>query len=161
MDDNIDNDVIIHSTLESGYDFHIKDQWKREYHFKIASFPVPPGLASEAIEIRDDDSPGYKFNILSDFDTIPEIAEERLVRKIERGINRRHLKRRKGRWEIGERDRLRGRIEWNDDLSSTGFDRVFVIDGQKITIEEFVAMLEPLEGWHFYFKILDQCDDDT
>ena len=56
---------------------------------------------------------------------------------------------------------LRGRIEWNDDFSDTEYDRVFVIDGKRITMEEFGRMLEPWEGWHFQFKILDCCDDDT
>ncbi len=35
-------------------DLIIKDQWKRACHFKIASFPVPTGLASEAIEVKED-----------------------------------------------------------------------------------------------------------
>ena len=56
---------------------------------------------------------------------------------------------------------LRGRIEWNDDFSDTEYDRVFIIDGKRITIEEFGQMLEPYEGFHFQFKILDPCDDDT
>ncbi len=40
MYEHIDGDTIVHSTLGSGKDLIIKDQWKREYHFKIASFPV-------------------------------------------------------------------------------------------------------------------------
>ncbi len=49
MYEHIDGDRIVHSISKSGKDLSIKDQWKREYHFKIASFPVPTGLASEAI----------------------------------------------------------------------------------------------------------------
>jgi len=161
MYEYIDGDRIVHSTLESGKDLIIKDQWKRKYHFKIASFPVPTELASEAIEVKKGKSIGYKFNILSDFDTNPEVAEERLIRKVKRGINRRHLKKQNGKWEIGKRNILRGRIEWNDDFSDTVHDRVFVIDGKRITMEKFVRMLEAWEGWHFQFKILDHCDDDT
>ncbi len=161
MYEYIDGDKIVHSTLESGEDLFIKDQWKREYHFKIASFPVPTGRASEAIEVKEDNSLGYMFNILSDFDTNPEIEKERLIRKIKRGLNRRHLKKRNGKWEIGRREMLRGRIEWNDDFSDTKYDRVFVIDGKRITMEVFGDMFEPWEGWHFQFKILDRCDDDT
>ncbi|GAI20567.1 unnamed protein product, partial [marine sediment metagenome] len=74
MYEYINGDTIVHSTLKSGKDLIIKDQWKREYHFKIASFPVPTGLASEAIEMKDDNSVGYKFNILSDFDTDSQVA---------------------------------------------------------------------------------------
>ncbi len=161
MYEHIDGDTIVHSTLESGKDLIIKDQWKREYHFKIASFPVPTGLASEAIEVKEGNSLGYKSNILSDFDTDPEVAEERLIKKIKRGINRRHLKKENGEWKIGERDMLRGRIEWNDDFSDTEYNRAFVIDGKRITREEFGRMFEEWEGWHFKFKILDHCDDDT
>lgn len=69
MYEYIYGDKIMQSTLERGEDLFLKDQWKREYHFKIASFTVPTGLASEAIEVKDDNSHGYMFNILSDFDT--------------------------------------------------------------------------------------------
>lgn len=161
MYEYISSDKIVHSTLKSGRDLIIKDQWKREYHFKIASFPVPTGLASEAIEVKEDNSGRYISNILSDFDTDSEVAEERLIRKIKRGINRRHLKKENGEWNIGKSNMLRGRIEWNDDFSDTEYDRVFVIDGKRITMEEFGRMFEAWEGWHFQFKILDHCDDDT
>jgi len=161
MYEYINGDRIVHSTLKSGRDLIIKDQWKREYHFKIASFPVPTGLASEAIEVKEDNSVGYMFNILSDFDTDSQVAEERLMRKIKRGINRWHLKKQNGEWEIGRRNMLRGRIEWNDDFSDTEYDRVFVIDGKRITMEEFGRMFEPWEGWHFQLNILDCCDDDA
>ncbi len=40
MYEYINGDRIVHSTLKSGKDLIIKDQWKREYHFKIASFSV-------------------------------------------------------------------------------------------------------------------------
>jgi len=113
------------------------------------------------VEIRNDDSPGSKFNILSDFFTTPEIAEGRLIIKIERGINRRHLENRNGKWELGDGDLLRGRIEWDDNAPGTKFNRVFVIDGRKITGEEFAVMPEPFEEWHFSFKIFDQRDADT
>ena len=52
MYEYINGDKVVHSTLESGEDLIIKDQWQREYHFKIASFLVPTGLASEAIEVK-------------------------------------------------------------------------------------------------------------
>ena len=68
-----------------------------------------------------------------------------LNKKIGRGISRRHLKKGRDGWEIGGRDMLRGRVEWNDDFSATEYDRIFVIDGKRITIEEFGRMLEPWE----------------
>jgi hypothetical protein len=44
----------VHSTLDDGEDIYITDQWKRKYHFKMASFTAPTGLAFEAIEVKDD-----------------------------------------------------------------------------------------------------------
>ena len=42
-----DNNVVIHSTLDSGEDLFVKDQWKREYHFKFATFELPFGLIED------------------------------------------------------------------------------------------------------------------
>ncbi len=153
---------VIHSTLDSGADIFIKDQWKREYHFKIASFELPnAGLISEAIEVKNDNSIGYYFKMMFDLDTDKEWAQEQLIKKIKRGLNRRHIKKIGGEWKIGERMILRGRIECNDDCSDTEYDRVFIIDGKRITMEEFSQMLEEWEGFHFQFKILDPYDKRT
>jgi hypothetical protein len=153
---------VIHSTLDSGEDIFIKDQWKREYHFKIASFELPnAGLISEAIEVKEDNSPGYYFKIVSDINEDQEWAQEQLIKKIKRGLNRRHIKKRGNKWSIGERMMLCGRIEWNDDFEDTQYDRVFIIDGKRITLEEFNQMLEEWEGWHFQLKILDAFDEST
>lgn len=45
------NTTITHSTLDEGHDFFITDKWKKKHHFKIATFEVPTGLFSEAIEV--------------------------------------------------------------------------------------------------------------
>jgi hypothetical protein len=49
-------------TLIEGYDIVVEDQWRRKYNFKIASFLIPTGLVSEALEVRDE-GPGYEFRI--------------------------------------------------------------------------------------------------
>ena len=163
MNDDIYNDdeVFTHSTLESGEDFYIKDRWKRQYHFKIASFPVPPGIMTEALEVRKDNSSGYQFSILSEWDADIEAAEAKLKTIIKKKINKRHLKRRHGQWEIEQYKTVEGRIEYIDDTSRTEFDRVLIIDGHEITIEDFVKMLECYEGWSFQFKIVDSCDENN
>ena len=154
------NKSYVHSTQENGQHYIIEDQWKRKYHSKIASFFAPTGLAFEAIEVKSDDSSAYyKFDQLFDLETDPEIAEQIFIKKIKKGLNQRHLKKTGSEWEIGERDMLRGRIEWNEDFSDTNFDRVFVIDGKRITIEELGHMLEPFEGFNFVFKLKDSYDD--
>ena len=157
----IDGDVVVHSTLESGEDMMIKDQWKRVHHFKVAAFELPAGLIAEAIEVKKGMPQGYYFKMMFDFGTDPEIAKEYLIIKVRRGINRRHLRKRDGKWIIGNKQILRGRIEWNDDFEDTAYDRVFIIDGKRITMEQFSQMFEEWEGWHFEFKILDPYDKRT
>ena len=139
----------------------IKDQWKREYLFKIFLYELPTGFSLEARESREDESPGHNFSLFLDFDEDIEFGKEMIIRKIKRGLNRRHLTKEDGKWEIGKRDMLRGRIDWNDDFSDTKYSRVFVIDGKRITMEEFGEMFERWEGWHFKFKIVDRYDSDV
>ncbi|MDZ7792932.1 MAG: hypothetical protein U5P10_04340 [Spirochaetia bacterium] len=157
----LEGDHYIHSTLDEGYDFRIKDRWKHEYLFRISTFPCPGGLLSEAIEVKNDESLSYRFTVLSDFDADTAKAEQFLKEKIKRGINRRHLEKSNGRWQINDNFLLRGRIDWSEKDSDTDFERAFFIDGKRITIEEFVMMLEVFEGWHFEMKILDSTDPEA
>ena len=43
----------------------------------------------------------------------------------------------------------------------TAYDRIFIIDGKRITMENFNTMFEAWEGWHFEFEILDPYDERT
>ena len=147
-----------HSTLRDGKDMIIRDQWKREYRFRILTWRGPTGLVTEAIEIKEDGTHGYDFWILSDFEADLAAAESKLIRKVKRGLNRRHLTKRDGEWEIGKRGILRGRIGYN--FEDPDFNQVLVIDGKRITIEEFGKMLDTYEGWNFVFKIVDPGDDE-
>ncbi|SLM30952.1 hypothetical protein MTBBW1_2550006 [Desulfamplus magnetovallimortis] len=154
----MNQDCYTHSTRDDGDDYFIHDQWKRKYHFKISRFLVPTGMAYEAIEVKEDDSTGYRFNSLYDLGDDQEVAMEEFIKKIKKGLNQRHLKKRGSKWEIGGRDILRGRIEWSEDFPDTAYGKVFIIDGKRITIEQFAEMLEPFEGWGFQFKIVDLFD---
>lgn len=151
--------VIIHSTLEEGYDFYIKDRWGKDYHFKISTFEVPSGLVSEAIEVvNGKDREPYLFQVLNAYDADTEYCERLLKAKIKEGIDKRYLRKRNGRLEICKLEMLCGIIESNDDFSTTNFDTYFVVDGKKITIEDFVELLQPYAGFQFQFSIKDPCD---
>ncbi len=151
----------VHSTLEEGYDFNIKDEQGREYHFKISTFPCPTGQVSEAIEYKADvDEPRYMFEILSPDEEDIEKAELLLKAKIKRGINRKHLENKDGYLRINDNQILRGRIEWSEDSPETQFDRAFVIDGKQIRLEDFAKLLEPYEGWCFKFEIKERSAEE-
>ncbi|MDO9614663.1 MAG: hypothetical protein Q7J86_09075 [Bacteroidota bacterium] len=156
-----DNNVFHHSTLDDGCDYFTTDKWRKKYHFRISSFPVPSGLLSEALEIVDENGKRepYSFTILSDYDEDEEYAELMLKAKIKKGINQRHLKNENGKLVIGNDQTLRGRIESTNGFSETQFDYYFVIDGKRITIEEFVDLMKSFEGWNFKFQIIDSVDD--
>jgi len=150
--------MTIHNPMKDGKDRYVVDQWKRKYHFKVSSFFVPTGLASIAVEVTKNDDPGYEFKILSDMDIEPELAEEALLKKVRTGLNRRHLTKEGGRLVVGAKGVLRGGIGYNDDFSDTKFDRIFVIDGKRITMEKFNDLLEEFEGWNFKLQIVDPSD---
>jgi len=161
MKKTLDDDVVIHSTLESGEDLFIKDQSKKKYHFKLSIFEWSSGFIAEAIEVKKDILQGYHFNMPFDFDADLEIAKEQFIKKIKRGINRKHLTKHSGKLKIAKKQILRGRILWNNNFEDTAYNSVFIIDGKRITMENFSKMLEEWEGWHFEFEILDPFDERT
>ncbi|MBU1633263.1 hypothetical protein KJ762_02000 [bacterium] len=157
-----DGNVFVHSTLDEGYDFFITDRWKKKRHFRISTFPVPVGYLSEAIEVvKGKGKEPYMFSILSDFDSDLEQAELMLKAKIKKGINRRHLVQDGNRLRVSDDQILRGRITSTDDFSDTRFDRIFVVDGRKITMEMLYELLEEYVGWNFKLSIHDRTDDET
>jgi hypothetical protein len=156
-----DNNTIIHSTLDEGYDFFITDKWDNKKHFKIATFKVPSGLLSEAYEVIGSnlDAEPRVFHILSHFDSDIEKAELQLKEKIKKGINKRYLDDKDGNISIRDGLEVAGRILWNDNLNNSSFDYFFQIDGKKITIEKFIDLLKGVEGWNFKFQIIDTTDN--
>jgi len=148
------------SPVEDGYDFFIDDQWGKKYHFRILSFPVSPGLFSEAVEVIQETSQHAPrvYSILSPPNVDIEKAELQLKAKIQKSINQSHLDFEDGEPVINDNRILRGRIDWDDKLDSN-FDTNFVIDGKKITIEQFIEMLQVYGGWNFKFEIRDRTDD--
>lgn len=156
-----DNNTIIHSTLDEGYDFFITDRWGNKKQFKIATFEVPSGWLSEACEVIDSklaDEPRV-FHILSNFHSDIKKAESQLKEKIKKGINKRYLDNKDGDISIRDGQEVAGRILMDDNLDDSNFDYCFQIDGKKITIERFVDLLEGVEGWNFKFQIIDTTDD--
>lgn len=157
----MDNETIIHSTLDSGYDFFITNDFGEEFHFKISTFEVPSGWLSEAIEVVDKspDKEGRVFHFLSDFDVDIEKAELSLKAKIKKGINQKHLRVENDRISISDGQILRGRISWGEQHTDTAFNNFFEIDGRRVTIEKFVEMLEAYGSFNFKFQIFDSCDE--
>ncbi len=157
-----DSNSISFSTLEEGYDFFISDKWRKKYHFKVYSFPVPSGWLSEAIEVLNDHPVHERrmFHVLSDFDADIEIAELQLKAKIKKGINKRYLiNNADGSLAIGDDCKVAGRILWDQEVPRSEFERYFEIDGKKIKAEEFLDLFSPFESWNFRLQILDPSEE--
>ena len=156
-----DGKTYTHSTLEEGYDFKIKDKRGKAYHFKVATFLCPGGQLSEAIEFKKKhEDPRYFFRVLTPFDSDIEKAELLLKAKIKKGIDRRHLEVSNGHLIITDKNTLRGRIESSMGKKDTEFDQVLIIDGKRITIEEFARLIDGYEGWDFKLEMADRTDDN-
>ncbi|WP_289054353.1 DUF7713 domain-containing protein [Carboxylicivirga marina] len=151
------NKSISNSPLEDGYDFHITDNSSEKYHFRILTFPVPSGIFTEAVEVIEENptnSPRI-YSHLSGFDADIEQMELELKAKIQKGINQRHIDEVDGHLEINDNDIIRGRIDHDDNLDSA-FDTCLAIDGRKVTIEQFVEMLQAYPMNDFKFEVKDR-----
>lgn len=149
----------VYSTLDQGYDYHVKDKWGIEYHFKIFSFPLGSKLFSEAREvIHKKGREPYVFSVISDEGEERSEAEKLLKHKILDGINKRFLKSEDGKLDIRDEGRLSGRIEWDENVDDSAFKLYLAIDGKRVTIEDFVRMMEPYCAFKFDFEIIDPSD---
>jgi len=73
--------TITRSPLDEGYDFYITDNWNKEYHFKILTFEIPPGILSVAVEAAEETETYYprRLEVLSDNDSDIELTERSTV----------------------------------------------------------------------------------
>lgn len=151
-----ENNIITQNTLEEGYDFYIKDKWKKNRHFKISTFPVPTGMLSEAIEVvRDEEFEPKIFTILSPFDSDIENSELNLKARIKRGINKRYLKKEIHGYELANNDEMAGRIEWNSKTNEPSL----IVDGKRLSMDQLEKILSPYEGFQFKLQIIDPSDE--
>jgi hypothetical protein len=148
------SDVFIRNTLLEGYDFFIKDEFNKEYHFKIASFPTPAGLLSEAIECTGNESPGYTISLMSPYDTDVEYAELLLKEKIKKGINQKYHSNLINK-KLIEKKSLCGRIESHYGELNSKYHKALLVEDTRLTIEEFAELIDQLKGFEFEFRIKD------
>ncbi|MCE5347519.1 MAG: hypothetical protein LLG13_14715 [Bacteroidales bacterium] len=152
--------TITRSPLEEGYDFYITDKWNKEYHFKILTFEIPPGMLSVAIETAEETETYYprKLEVLSDYNADIELAELLLKAKIKKEINRKSLRLSSDNSFEIIGNTLRGEIIAEQNISNLN-EPVFAVDGRKISIQQFCEMLAPYFSFRFKFEITDSSDE--
>ena len=99
------------------------------------------------------------YEVLSDFDEDVEKAELLLKAKIKKDINRKHLIIDDGKVDFYDEHILRGRIEGAEGIPGSTNGKIFMVDGKRITIEQFIKLIQPCEGFNFKFEIFNPSDD--
>jgi len=126
-----------------------------EFHFRS----LLPGdqLSLEAFELAgDDESAGYRFQILGDPESEPFALLGQLVQKMRRALATKHLSTREGDLQVAETI-VRGRIAW-DETEHSNYPCV-VIDGRRVDWDDFGTMLMAFEGWQFRLELFDPSDE--
>ncbi|WP_235012310.1 DUF7713 domain-containing protein [Caballeronia catudaia] len=131
------------------------DDNDHEFHFR--SLLLGDQLSLEAFElVGDDETAGYRFQILGEAESEPFALLGRLVQKMKRALSMKHLEPDAGRLLIANTT-VRGRIEWNGEEHAP--QPCVMIDGRRIEWNDLGAMLLAFEGWQFRLEMLDPSDE--
>jgi hypothetical protein len=127
---------------------------KHEFHFRLRLLGSMAAL--DAFEFTGGAPGGYQFHILGEPDDEPLSLLGRLIERMRRSLSVKHLVRGEHGTQIAD-ETVCGRIEW--DQSEDGRVPLLVIDGQKVSWNEFGHMLMTFEGWQFRPAIRDRSEE--
>lgn len=116
-----------------------------------------PTLYLDAFELLDGYPAGYRFQLIGDPEDDLLVLLGRLIEKMRRGLSIKHLRGGELEVHIGEDGAMRGRIDSDVDLD--GQVPILIIDGRKITWEEFGRKWMTFEGFQFKLEIRDKSEE--
>ncbi len=127
----------------------------RPHRFRFRLWRAPTGVSADAAEIDCPTGEGYRFTLLGQHDADIDALLDSLREQIKAGVSRVDLTpnpHREGWILAGET--VSGRFEWND---AGDHDQPYavVIDGRRLSWEEFGNAFEGLEGWGFTLHLDD------
>lgn len=125
------------------------------FHFRTRLFG--PGVALDAFELRGGHPAGYQFQVIGEPEGDLLALLGRLIDKIRRALSLRHVVDGELGPQIAEHGLVRGMIEWDE--GQGGQTPLLIIDGRKITWDEFGRMLMSYEGWQFKLEIRDRSEE--
>ncbi|MBI4333234.1 MAG: hypothetical protein HY673_18370 [Chloroflexi bacterium] len=120
--------------------------------FKFEVLDAGPMVRLEAKEIRKDGEPGYYFREIGMADHIP-VLRGRLHLKIMEGLSKRYMAPQRkgiGRWRMLS-DELAGYVGFDESKEQA----CVVVDGFRITWEEFESLVQSHEGFFVRIKFED------
>lgn len=122
--------------------------------FYIATRLLGDRVAVEAY--KEEADPGYRFKVVGEAKEVQK-AFQKLLGKMRRALNWRHLVEEEGRLTLADDLKVRGRFEWDDETD--GKLPLLVIDGKTVTWHDFGRILMTYEGWQFKLEIYDPSDE--
>jgi hypothetical protein len=125
-------------------------------HFEIRSMLAPTGHEMIAEEVPRRQGGGYRFAVLGDFEADAWHVFQLLYQKMRREMAVRHIEYTEHGWQLTDRDRLVGRIEWDEDAD--GVTPVLVVDGKALTWDEIGRMLMTFEGFTLNASVEDSVE---
>lgn len=124
-----------------------------QFHFRLHLLGQHVSL--DAFELEDGAPAGYTFQILGHPEADLFALMAQLIERMRRALARRHLEIDTPSKRLRIADFLvRGRIEWDE--AEDGRLPLLVIDGRKMTWEQFGEMLMSYEGWQFKLETLER-----
>lgn len=128
----------------------------RAHELRFRVLRGPAGIEARLEEAGVGLGDGYEFAVLGDHDAevAPLVAQLETIAR--REVGRLYLEPAEHHpgWSLTEAGEARGRLVWNDG-SHRGVPYDVVIDGRKLSWEEFGEALGPYERWNFHLVIED------
>ena len=119
------------------------------------------GLLSRLLKSKTVIGGGYEFSVIDDIGVEPFELVGRLIGRIHRALNRKHIywDETTGNWQVTDDDIVRGKID--SDRDGPDYERrpLLVIDGKEISWGEFGRMLITYEGFSFKLEIFGSSDE--
>lgn len=127
------------------------------FHFQYRLLGT--GVSLEAFELDDNGPSGHQFRIYGNSNDDSFTLFANLIAKIRRTLSIKHLSEGTHGTQIADHGIVRGQIECDPD--SDDYSPLLVIDGRKVTLDEFGEMLRAYEGWRFKLVIREFDEDGS
>lgn len=131
----------------------------RKHKFMIHKIIHPVGIGYQAVEVTENNTPGFRVEVLDELDCNQSDLFNKLEAKIKKTLFKRYLKSvsspNGSKHTVFKTDEVVGRLEYDDNDKN----HKVIIDGKPFSWDELGQMLNTYEGFQFKLKIYDITDD--
>ncbi len=127
------------------------------HKFAFQTLFAPAGLTINAHELGPEYPEGYEFEVLGGSECDPLELFRELYERMRRAMGQKHLKQGEQGFAICDHQIVRARIDMDEE--NEGQTPLLIIDGKRVTWEEFGRMLMTYEGWQMKVEIYDRCEE--